>query len=130
LKRAEGVVKLVVCNPNENKEQKEKEKDDSSASVVQKTPQKSEALGKFNDVIKVSVSFTENLITRFVFKTMILHDLHLILRYCNVSDRQGSGETRREEGSKDLYDRGRQAGDDRVSEREESRYRFLHRWWF
>jgi len=59
LKRAEGVVKLVVCNPNENREQKENEKekikDDTSASVVQKTPQKSEALGKFNDVTKVSM---------------------------------------------------------------------------
>ncbi|XP_039304524.1 uncharacterized protein LOC105196259 isoform X2 [Solenopsis invicta] len=47
LKKAEGVVKLVVCNPNENKTQKEpvKSKDlkSDSASVVQKTPQKSGA---------------------------------------------------------------------------------------
>ncbi|XP_036145834.1 uncharacterized protein LOC105834064 isoform X3 [Monomorium pharaonis] len=46
LKKAEGVVKLVVCNPNENKEQKAKSqelKDDSSTSVAQKTPQKSGA---------------------------------------------------------------------------------------
>ncbi|XP_018401347.1 PREDICTED: microtubule-associated protein futsch [Cyphomyrmex costatus] len=47
LKKAEGVVKLVVCNPNENKEQKQKDKvkelkDDLSTSVAQKTPQKSE----------------------------------------------------------------------------------------
>ncbi|KYN37041.1 Multiple PDZ domain protein, partial [Trachymyrmex septentrionalis] len=46
LKKAEGVVKLVVCNPNENKEQKEKQKikelkDGSLTSVAQKTPQKS-----------------------------------------------------------------------------------------
>ncbi|XP_018046332.1 PREDICTED: uncharacterized protein LOC108685842 isoform X2 [Atta colombica] len=46
LKKAEGVVKLVVCNPNENKEQKEKQKskelkDDLLISVAQKTPQKS-----------------------------------------------------------------------------------------
>ncbi|KYN29769.1 Inactivation-no-after-potential D protein, partial [Trachymyrmex cornetzi] len=46
LKKAEGVVKLVVCNPNENKEQKEKQKtkelkDDLLTSVAQKTPQKS-----------------------------------------------------------------------------------------
>ncbi|KYM97224.1 Multiple PDZ domain protein [Cyphomyrmex costatus] len=45
LKKAEGVVKLVVCNPNENKEQKQKDKvkelkDDLSTSVAQKTPQK------------------------------------------------------------------------------------------
>ncbi|XP_011881700.1 PREDICTED: uncharacterized protein LOC105569668 [Vollenhovia emeryi] len=44
LKKAEGVVKLVVCNPNENKEEKEKGKSqelkDSSISA-QKTPQKS-----------------------------------------------------------------------------------------
>ncbi|XP_011636408.1 uncharacterized protein LOC105426733 [Pogonomyrmex barbatus] len=55
LKKAEGVVKLVVCNPNENKEEKEKDKDkekdkekaktqelkeDTSISA-QKTPQKS-----------------------------------------------------------------------------------------
>ncbi|XP_070514878.1 multiple PDZ domain protein isoform X2 [Cardiocondyla obscurior] len=49
LKKAEGVVKLVVCNPNENKDQKEKEKGkgqelktDSSTSAAQKTSQKAE----------------------------------------------------------------------------------------
>lgn len=59
MKKAEGVVKLVVCNPNENKEQKEKEKaksqelkDDSSTLVAQKTPQKSGASGEFNSAIK------------------------------------------------------------------------------
>ncbi|KAG5314642.1 INAD protein, partial [Pseudoatta argentina] len=45
LKKAEGIVKLVVCNPNENKEQKEKQKTkelkDDSLMVIQKTPQKS-----------------------------------------------------------------------------------------
>lgn len=62
LKKAEGVVKLVVCNPNENKDQKEKEKgktqelkDDSSTSVAQKTPQKggASATGKEPDEKKV-----------------------------------------------------------------------------
>lgn len=57
MKKAEGVVKLIVCNPNENKEQKEKAKsqelkNDSSTSAAQKTPQKSGASGEFNNVIR------------------------------------------------------------------------------
>ncbi|XP_024873680.1 uncharacterized protein LOC112455763 isoform X2 [Temnothorax curvispinosus] len=59
LKKAEGVVKLVVCNPNENKEQKEKEKpkgqelkDDSSISVAQKTPQKGGAVGTAKEAVE------------------------------------------------------------------------------
>lgn len=58
MKKAEGVVKLIVCNPNENKEQKEKQKektkDDSLTLVTQKTPQKSGTSGEFNNVISVS----------------------------------------------------------------------------
>ena len=61
MKKAEGIVKLIVCNPNENKEQKEKQKskelkDDSLISVAQKTPQKSGTVsGEFNNVISVFI---------------------------------------------------------------------------
>lgn len=64
MKKAEGVVKLVVCNPNDNKEQKEKEKtksqelnDVSSTAVAQKTPQKSGASGEFNEISKFNYIF-------------------------------------------------------------------------
>lgn len=58
MKKAQGVVVLTVCNPNENKveeDQKEKEKDKTklgseAGDVAQKTPQKSTA-GEFDKVI-------------------------------------------------------------------------------
>lgn len=86
MKKAEGVVKLVVCNPNDNKEQKEKEKtksqelnDVSSIAVAQKTPQKSGASGEFNDTkFNYIFKFYLKISMHIVLKTIILYDLYLM----------------------------------------------------
>lgn len=54
MKKAQGVVVLTVCNPNENKidqkEQKDKTKLGAVGDIAQKTPQKG-APGEFDDAI-------------------------------------------------------------------------------